>query len=139
MKELSKDVANRLTSMVKPNTNIWIKLKMVSDIAVLGLVIFFLLSLSLHNHAFCFDCSSVKKVSQSESTYPKESNEFCPACSLYGNVKLHNTINILNFGFFGVVIAFLKPNVLIPSSFLSLKNSPRSPPVILISSSTINL
>src|SRR6266849_8647224 len=102
-------------------------LKKVSEVAVVGLSVFFILSLSLHNHGFCFDSSTVKKVSQSESTYPKESNEFCPACSLYGNVKLHNPINILDFGVFAIVIAFLKPEVLIPSSFLSLKNSPRSP------------
>jgi hypothetical protein len=117
--------------MAKPNTYTWIKLKKVSDIAVSTLVIFFLLSLSFHSHAFCFDNSSVKKVSQSESTYPNESNELCPACSLYGNVKLHNTINVLDYSFFGIVIAFLKPDVLIPSSSLASKKSNRSPPVVI--------
>jgi hypothetical protein len=124
-------VANSITSMARPNVYIWIKLKRVSDIAVLCLAIFFLLSLSLHNHAFCFDNSSVKKVSQSESTYPKESNEFCPACSLYGNLKTHNVINVFDSNVFGILVAYLKPDVLIPSSFLSLQKSPRSPPVIL--------
>ena len=60
-------------------------LKKVSDVAVLSLVIFFVLSLSLHNHAFCFDNSSVKKVSQSESTYPNHPIESCSACRLNGN------------------------------------------------------
>lgn len=124
-------MANRLISMAKLNTYIWIKLKRVSDIAFLTLIILFLLSLSFHNHAFCFDTSSIKKVSQSESKYPGHSEQFCSACRLYGNVKLHNPIKNIDFGFFGIVIAFLKPDVLIPSSFLSLKNFPRSPPVIL--------
>jgi hypothetical protein len=117
--------------MAKPNIYIWIKLKKASDIAILSLIIFFLLSLSFHNHAFCLDTSSVKKVSQSESTYPKESNEFCPACSLYGNLKSHDVINVFDSNGLGILLAFLKPDVLIPSSFLYLKKSPRSPPVIL--------
>jgi len=117
--------------MAKPNTYIWIKLKKVTDITVLSLFIFFLLSLSFHNHAFCFDSSSVKKVSQSDSTHPKESNEFCPACSLYGNLKSLDVINVFDVNVFGILVAFLKPDVLIPSSFLYLKKSPRSPPVIL--------
>lgn len=116
--------------MAEPSTNTYIKLKRVPGIAILGLTLFSLLSLSLHNHAFCFDISSIKKVSQSESTYPRHSEQFCSACRLYGNIKLHNPIRNIDFGFFGIVIAFLKPDVLIPSSFLSLKNSPRSPPVI---------
>ncbi|MGE5444768.1 MAG: hypothetical protein ACM3SR_09220 [Ignavibacteriales bacterium] len=91
--------------MAKPNMDTWIKLKKASDIAVLSLIIFFLLALSFHNHAFCFDTSSVKKVPQSNSTYPSESNELCPACSLYGNVKLHNTINPLDYSFFRIVVA----------------------------------
>jgi hypothetical protein len=118
--------------MTKPNTFARrIKLKKISNITVSGLVIIFLLFLSLHNHSFCFDNSSFQRISQSESAYPGHSEQFCSACRLYGNVKLHNPINILDFGFFGIVIAFLKPDVLIPSSFLSLQRSPRSPPVIL--------
>lgn len=124
-------MGSKLTSMAKQNIHTWIILKKVSDIAVISLVIFFLLSLSFHNHAFCFDSYSFKKVSQSESTYPKESNEFCPACSLYGNLKSHNTINASDTNVLGILLAFLKPDVLIPSSFLYLKKSPRSPPVIL--------
>jgi hypothetical protein len=117
--------------MAKPNTHTWIRLKKASDKAVLSLIICFLLSLSFHNHAFCFDSSFVKKVSQSETTYPKESNEFCPACSLYGNLKSHDVINVFDANGLGILVAFLKADVLIPSSFLYLKKSPRSPPVIL--------
>ncbi len=117
--------------MARPNIHTRIKLKMASYMVALSLIIFFLLSLSFHNHAFCFDSSSVKKVSQSESTYPKESNEFCPACSLYGNLKSLDIINVFDVNVFGVLVAFLKPDVLIPPSFLYLKKSPRSPPVIL--------
>ncbi len=105
--------------------------KKFSELVIIGLSVFFILSLSLHNHVLYFGGSSVAKVSQSESTYPNESKEFCPACCLYGNVKLHNPINILGFGFFGIVIAFSKPDVLLPSSFLTSKKSPRSPPVVL--------
>lgn len=117
--------------MAKPNTHTWIKLTKASDIAILSLIICFLLSLSFHNHAFCFDSSSVKKVSQSETTYPKESNAFCPACSLYGNLKSHVVINFFDTNGLGILAAFLKADVLIPSSFLFLKKSPRSPPVNL--------
>jgi len=125
-------VSNRLKSITKPNTSARRrKLKKISNITVSGLVIIFLLFLSLHNHAFCFDNSSLKKISQSESAYPGHSEQFCSACRLYGNVKLHNTINPHDYSFFRIVVAFLKPDVLMPSSFLSLQKSPRSPPVIL--------
>jgi hypothetical protein len=106
-------------------------LKKVSDIAVLSLVILFVLSLSLHNHAFCFDNSSVKKVSQSESAYPGHSEQSCSACRLNGNVKPHDKTNIINSHSLETLIGFLDLGVLIPSSFLVLKKSPRSPPTTI--------
>jgi hypothetical protein len=129
--KFSENMGSRLTSMTKRSTGIRITLKKVSDIAVLSLVVFFLLSLSFHNHALCFDNSSVKKISQSESTFPNESKEFCSACSLYGNIKLHNVAKIFDSSFLGIALVYLKPDVLLPSSFLTSKKSPRSPPVIL--------
>ncbi|MBF8301995.1 MAG: hypothetical protein HW396_276 [Candidatus Dadabacteria bacterium] len=102
----------------------------ISKLVTLSIAIFFVLSLSLHNHTFYLGNSSFDKVSKSEPTYPNHSSDFCPACRLNGNFKPSVVSNTLDFSFFGIVITFLSSDVLIPSSFLASNKSPRSPPIV---------
>lgn len=102
----------------------------ISKLVTLSIAIFFVLSLSLHNHTFYLGNSSFDKVSKSEPTYLNHSKEFCSACRLNGNFKHYVVSNNLDFGFFGILIIFLSLDVLIPSSFLASNKSPRSPPII---------
>ena len=102
----------------------------ISKLLILSLVAFFILSLSIHNHAFPICGSSADIVSQYKSTYPNHSSDFCSACRLNGNFKPSVVSNTLDFSFFGIVITFLSSDVLIPSSFLASNKSPRSPPIV---------
>ena len=102
----------------------------ISKLVILSLVVFFIFSSSIHNHAFYLGNSSFDKVSKSESTYPNHSKEFCSACRLNGNFKPNVVNNTLDFGFFGILTTLLSSDVLIPSSFLASNKSSRSPPII---------
>jgi hypothetical protein len=103
--------------------------KGLEKIVISFLVLFLVLSLSLHNHAFYFGASS-EKISQLELVYPNHSKEFCSSCRLNGNIKPHEVTNIFNPNFLGILIAFLDLDVIIPSLSLTSKKSPRSPPTI---------
>ena len=107
------------------------KMKKVPYLTIVSLIIFSLLSLGFHNHDLCFDSSPVKKISQSDSTYPNESKDHCPACCMYGNFNLHNTINPLEYNILKIVVATIKHDDLILSSSLTSKKSNRSPPVVI--------
>jgi len=102
----------------------------ISKLVTLSIAIFFVFSLSLHNHALSLYKSYFDKVSNSESTYPNHFKEICAACRLNGNFKHYVVSNNLDFSFFGIVITFLSSDVLIPSSFLASNKSPRSPPIV---------
>jgi hypothetical protein len=102
----------------------------ISKLVILGLVVFFILSLSIHNHAFYIGSSYADTVSQTKSTYPNHSNDFCSACRINGNINQTTWTNNLEYIPFGILIDFLNHNLLIPPSFLTSKKTPRSPPII---------
>ena len=102
----------------------------ISKLIALSLTIFFVFSLTLHNHIFHLGKPYFDKLSKSESKYPNHSKEFCSACRINGNFKPSVVSDTLDFSFFGIVITFLSSDVLIPSSFLASNKSPRSPPII---------
>lgn|SRR5574341_649631 len=102
----------------------------ISKLLILSLVAFFILSLSIHNHAFSISGSSFDTVSQSKSTYPNHSNDFCSACRLNGNFNQISWTNNFDYSPIGILISYLNHDLLIPSSFLASKKSPRSPPII---------
>lgn len=103
--------------------------KNISVLFISILALFFVLSLSVHNHAFNFGTYS-KKISQSKSAYLSHYNEFCSACRLNGNIKPHNFVNTLHSNNLGILIGYLNFNVLIPSLSLESNKIPRSPPTI---------
>jgi hypothetical protein len=106
-------------------------MKRVPYFSLIVLIILSLLSLGIHNHGFCFDSSSAKKVFHSNSAYPNESKDNCPACCLYGNFNLHNTINPLDYSFLKIVVATIEHDDLILSSTLTSKKFSRSPPKVI--------
>lgn len=108
-----------------------LKIRAIPRFLISGLAILFVLSLSLHNHAFYYGTSSfTKKVYQTESSYPSHSKDFCSACRLDGDIKPYDAVNNLDFSSLRTLIAYLNLDVLIPSSFLIQNKSSRSPPVM---------
>jgi hypothetical protein len=103
--------------------------KNTSAVLISILALFFVLSLSVHNHAFNFGTYS-KKISQSKASYASHSNVFCSACRLNGNIKPHDFVNILDLDQSRILIGYLNFNVLIPSLSLESNKIPRSPPTI---------
>ena len=102
----------------------------ISKLLILSLVAFFILSLSIHYHAFPICGSSADIVSQYKSTYPNHSSDFCSACRLNGNINYITWTNNLDCSSFGILLSFLNQDLLNPSSFLASNKSPRSPPII---------
>jgi hypothetical protein len=106
-----------------------IKARGIARLAVSGLAILSLLSLSFHNHAFNIGIVD-KKISQSQPTNLHTSNEFCSGCRLNGKLKPQDLVTGLGHKLSETVISFLDFNVLIPYLSIASKKSPRSPPVI---------
>jgi hypothetical protein len=106
-----------------------IKARGISALAVSGLAILFVLSLSFHNHALNIGMVD-KKISQSRQVNLHISNEFCSGCRLNGKLKPQDLVTSLEHKLSEIVISFLDFNVLIPYLSLTSKKSPRSPPVI---------
>jgi hypothetical protein len=102
----------------------------IPGLVIVSLAVFFILSSSIHNHAIPLGGPSSDTVSQSKSAYPNHSNDFCSACRINGNVNHSTWTNNLGYTPFGILIAFLNHDLLIPPSFLDSKKSPRSPPII---------
>ena len=107
-----------------------LKIVEIPRFLVSGLVILFVLSLSLHNHAFYYGASLTKEVYQPESSYPRHSKDFCSACRLDGDIKPQDTVSNLDIGFLGTLVSCLSSDILIPSSFLTQNKSSRSPPIM---------
>jgi hypothetical protein len=101
----------------------------VARLVILSLAVFFILSLSIHNHSFSINNRSFDTLSQSKSTYPNHSNDFCSACRINGNINHSIWTNNLNYNPSEFLIAFLNQGLLVPPSFLASKKSSRSPPI----------
>ncbi|HWP93692.1 MAG TPA: hypothetical protein VNN20_15990 [Thermodesulfobacteriota bacterium] len=106
-----------------------IKARGISGLAVSGLAILFVLSLSFHNHALNIGMVD-KKISQSQPANPHISNEFCSGCRLNGKFKPQDRVAGLAHKLSEIVISFSDLNVLLPYLSLASKKSTRSPPVI---------
>lgn len=107
-----------------------LKTRAIPRFLISGLAILFVLSLSLHNHAFYYGTFSfTKKICQAESSYPSHSKDFCSACRLDGDIKSQDIVNNLN-SLLGTLVFYLGSDVLIPSSFLIQNKSSRSPPIV---------
>lgn len=102
----------------------------ILGLVIISLAAFFILSSNIHNHAFSLGIPSADTASQSKSAYPNHSNDFCSACRIQGNINRKTWIDNLGYPPFGVLIALLNHDLLIPPSFLASKKSPRSPPII---------
>lgn len=107
-----------------------LKIREISRFLISGLAVLFILSLSLHNHAFYYGTSLTKKVYQPESSYPRHSKDFCSACRLDGEIKSQDTVSDLGFSSLGTLVDHLNLDVLVPSSFLTQNKSTRSPPLV---------
>jgi hypothetical protein len=105
------------------------KARGISEIAVSGLAMLFVLSLSFHNHALTIGMVD-KKISQSQPANLHMSNEFCSGCRLNGKLKPQDLVTGLDHKLSETVISFLDFNFLISNLSLASKKSPRSPPII---------
>ncbi|HSE83417.1 MAG TPA: hypothetical protein VLB01_02575 [Thermodesulfobacteriota bacterium] len=106
-----------------------LKIGEIPRFLISGLAIIFILSLSLHNHSFYYG-TSLTKVYQPESSYPRHSKDFCSACRLDGDIKPQGAGDSLGFSSLGTLVDHLNLDVLIPSSFLTQNKPSRSPPIV---------
>jgi hypothetical protein len=93
------------------------------------LVVIFVLSLGLHNHAFYFGSSLPDGAYKTDSGRPGHSNELCSACRLSGNLRQTNNLIDVASNEFSQLAAYANTDLLIPSSYYCFNYSPRSPPI----------
>jgi len=90
-----------------------------------ALAVFFVFSLSFHNHSF--SGSNTDGVNSHSTT--SNSVEDCSACLLQGNLQVPETgFSLSNISKLDQLITFIRIDFVVPHSFLNLDTPSRAPP-----------
>ncbi len=103
----------------------------ILQLCTVAFAVFFIFSLSLHNHRFALTFSSQPRVFHTHfyfslSVHPKN---FCSACLSGGNLKPYQGMELTGLNPLGVFCKFFGSDLFITSLALLTKGSPRSPPL----------